>query len=98
MRCEVLPNTPLSDGHDAVRDAFSGCYFDEEGCSLGFMRLSNYSRRYDFANATFRDEPRKNDHKHGADAFRYSIVGMPFKEEEDASMYRSHRVSTDNIW
>ena len=63
--------TELMAGVQMVRKHLKGCYFDEERCKAGIIRLDGYKKRYSRADQRFTDDPNKaNGCSEGADAFR----------------------------
>ncbi len=55
---------------DADRDYLSICWFDEEVCEQGILRLDNYTKRWNDHLGCYADDPKKDDNVHGADAFQ----------------------------
>jgi hypothetical protein len=66
----VMERSDLQDGIEAVRTLLPLCHFDKEDCALGITRLRSYSKERNEKLDTWRDNPRKDDACHGADAFR----------------------------
>lgn len=74
-KVEIVPKLWISDGIGAVKDMFINCYFDESKCIIGLQMLSQYRKQWDKSNGMFLNEPiKKNQCKHGSDAFRYLWV------------------------
>ena len=71
----VAPSLPVDDGIQAVRSALASCWFDEAKCARGIEALRQYRRDYDEKGRTFRLRPLHDWTSHGADAFRYLIIG-----------------------
>lgn len=72
---DVLPNTPVDPGIQAVRSFLPGCWIDKTKCAKGLESLRSYHREWDDKRHTFKDTPRHDWTSHGADAFRYLAVG-----------------------
>lgn len=70
-RFEVVPRvTDIHTGIQAVRNVFSSCWFDEEGCKEGLDHLAGYRKEWDAKHGVWRGTPRHDEHCHSADAFR----------------------------
>ena len=68
---EIVPRIDrIQTGIQMTRDAFSSCWFDEEGCKEGLKRLEMYRKEWDERRAVWKDEPRHDKASNGADAFR----------------------------
>lgn len=55
---------------EAARKFLSICWFDESFCELGISRLDNYCKRWNDHLGCWADEAKKDDNRHGADAFQ----------------------------
>lgn len=60
----------LEDERDQVRAFLHGCWFDEARCSRLIEHLDGYCKAWNSTFLCFHDYAEKNDHIHGADAFR----------------------------
>jgi len=69
------PITKKQVGIDKVREMFSRFAFDEEKCAIGISHIRKYSRVWNDILNEFSQEPRHDEHSHGADALRYGCVG-----------------------
>ena len=56
--------------NNMLRDAFSSCWFDEEGCKDGLKHLYMYHKEWDAARGVWKDKPRHDKASNGSDAFR----------------------------
>lgn len=65
----------LQHGIDQTRLSMQGCYWDDEGCKEGLMRLENYSREWNTRLQCWHDHPKHDDASHGSDAFRQFSTG-----------------------
>lgn len=65
---------------EGARMILPSCEFDEEGCSGGIVHMESFSKEWDDKFSVWRNEPRRDDHKHGADGFMTFSDG--FKEVE----------------
>lgn len=63
---------------EGARMILPQCEFDEEGCADGIIHLESFSKEWDDKFSVWRNEPRRDDHKHGADGFMTFSDG--FKE------------------
>lgn len=68
---EIVPRIDrVQTGIQMTRDAFSSCWFDEEGCKDGLKHLDMYRKQWDDRLGVWKDEPRHDKASNGADAFR----------------------------
>lgn len=69
---EIVPViTNLEVGINLTKKHMAGLWIDEDRCKLGIDRLDGYKRKWDSVQATWRNEPEKNDgNSEGADALR----------------------------
>lgn len=68
---EIVPRIDrVQTGIQMTRNAFSSCWFDEEGCKDGLKRLEMYRKEWDERRGVWKDEPRHDKASNGADAFR----------------------------
>lgn len=58
------------DGIQLMRDAFSQCTFDEEGCKEGLAHLGQYRKDWNARLGCWSDKPRHDVHSEAADAIR----------------------------
>lgn len=73
---EVVPRvSEIQHGIMVTRDAFSGYWFDEEGCKEGLSHLGQYKKQWDERLACWKDEPRHDVHSEAADAIRQHAQG-----------------------
>ena len=72
----VLPMTPLEDGINATRVAFSRLWFDERACQQGLECVRNYRREMNQRLGELKPEPVHDWASHGADALRYLCNGL----------------------
>lgn len=71
----IAPNLMLDDGIQAVRSSLATSWFDEEKCARGIESLRQYQRDFDEKGKTWRGRPKHDWTSHGADSFRYMVVG-----------------------
>lgn len=71
----IAPNLMLDDGIQAVRSSLASSWFDEEKCKRGIESLRQYQRDFDEKGKTWRGRPKHDWTSHGADSFRYMVVG-----------------------
>lgn len=68
---ELVPRIDrVQTGIQMTRDAFSSCWFDEEGCKDGLKHLDMYRKEWDAARGVWKDQPRHDKASNGSDAFR----------------------------
>lgn len=68
---EIVPRVlELQHGISTTRDAFASAWFDEEGCKEGLIHLERYRKKWNASTGCFTDQPLKDIHTEGADAFR----------------------------
>lgn len=94
---EVVPRIPLEiDGIEMMRQVFSICRFDEEGCGKGLEHLSTFRFERDQRNDRYKDTPKKGPEKHAADAIRQFAQGWraerePYNDDSENRMLRANR-------
>lgn len=62
-------------GIQLVRDVFSQCTFDEEGCKEGLVHLGMYKKEWNSRLGVWSDTPRHDIHSEAADAIRQFAQG-----------------------
>lgn len=77
VQTSIVPQAPIYDGINAVRNLIPRCFFDTEKCTRGIDTLRNYRREWDERRKVFHDKPLHDWASHGADAFRYLAQGLP---------------------
>lgn len=65
----------LSHGIQMTRNVFPNCWFDEAGCKEGIAHLDGYKKMWSSTMQRYTDQPRKDVHTEGADAFRQFAQG-----------------------
>lgn len=60
---------------DATRLFIRKCRFNPVTCKTGLMHLRKYSKVKDLVRNVFRNEPRHDEHSHGADAYQVMAMG-----------------------
>lgn len=73
---KVVPNIPIDDGIQAVRNIINRCWFDKVACEKGIDCLMSYHKEWDESNQIFKAHPEHDWASHGADAFRYFAVAF----------------------
>lgn len=66
----------LQHGIQKTRDSFSSCWFDEQRCAEGITHLQMYRKRWNTTTGNWSQEPLKDVHTEGADAFRQFAQGF----------------------
>ena len=74
----------VDDGISAARMRFNRFWFDEEGCKRGLDCLRMYRAEFDEKNNTLKSRPLHDWASHGADAFRYGVMGADENSREMA--------------
>ena len=72
----VLAKTSKSDRRDNVRNNFKYCWFDKEKCSNSLDLLKEYRKKWNESIGGFIDEEEKNEARHTADSFWYSLQAI----------------------
>tara|TARA_Y100000310_G_scaffold239682_1_gene243377 strand:- start:14241 stop:15527 length:1287 start_codon:yes stop_codon:yes gene_type:complete len=73
---QVLPKTGVNQGISAVQAAFPNCKFNTGSTKEGLEALENYQAKVSKKEGVMLDQPAHNKFSHGADAFRYLILGI----------------------
>jgi phage terminase large subunit len=79
LKLSVLPQHNDDDGINAARVRFNRFYFDKDGCELGLNRLRMYRAEFDEKHQVLKTRPLHDRNSHGADAFRYAVMGAEEK-------------------
>ena len=90
----IVTKLGLQDGIEATRNILASCYFDQENCKTGIIRLKKYKKIFDEKNNCYKDSPAHDISSHGADGFRTFAVGfgqyLDFEEtDEDYNIYNN---------
>lgn len=75
-------------GIQLVRDVFSQCTFDEEGCKDGIAHLAMYKKEWNARLGVWSDTPRHDIHSEAADAIRQFAQGFRPKSVVEAPKRR----------
>jgi phage terminase large subunit len=89
LNCTVVPRHNVDDGINAARMRFNRFWFDAEACKRGLDCLRMYRAEFDEKNNTLKSKPLHDWASHGADAFRYGVMGA--EESEQAETYEINR-------
>ncbi len=73
---EPLPQHGVDDGINAVRMKLNTVWFDSKSCEHGIDCLRMYRAEFDEKHKTLKPRPLHDWASHGADAFRYFIMGI----------------------
>lgn len=79
----VLARTDIDPGIDKARNTIPLCWFDAEKCERGIEALRNYRTEWDVDKKTFKPRPLHDWSSHGADAFRYGCMHVPYEDEDN---------------
>ena len=86
MKVEVVSRVPYkAEAIQAVRDVLPKCYFDEENAAGGVASLDGFKKEWNDKLGVWRDEPVRNDAKHGADAFEQFARGYTARMDHQGS-------------
>jgi phage terminase large subunit len=76
LTTKVVKRHAPEDGIEAVRMVLDRCYWDREGTAVGLHALRNYRTDYNEKLRNFAPRPLHDWASHGADAFRYAVMGL----------------------
>lgn len=93
---EVVPNVPLDDGIEAVRNTLPMCWFDKTKCAQALEALRHYRREWDDKRGEFRARPLHDWSSHYADAFRYLALGL--KEDTPLDIAKRPKQQRVGAW
>lgn len=65
-----------ADWIDATRLHLRKCRFDRDNCGPGISHLRKYTKRLDPVRNVYLNEPRHDEHSHGADGFQVMAMGV----------------------
>jgi hypothetical protein len=66
---------------ERARQVLPMCWFDEEGCNQGLIRLDGYRKEFDDKLGTWKAQPLHDINSHGADAFMTFADGYHLERE-----------------
>ena len=75
-RVRIVPKVAIANRINAARSIFPRCFFDEEKCAQGLLRLRNYRYEVDPETGQWSANPLHDDNSNGADAFTYYAVAL----------------------
>ncbi|MCZ7856014.1 terminase family protein [Agrobacterium salinitolerans] len=75
LNCEIVPRHEVDDGVNAARTRFNRFWFDRDGCKRGIDCLRMYRSEFDEKNQVLKSRPLHDWASHGADSFRYGVMG-----------------------
>ena len=85
LRTAIVPNHSVDDGIHAVRMAMPKVWIDAERCERLVDCLRSYRSEFSDKLQTSRPQPLHDWASHGADAFRYAIMGAAASNENSKS-------------
>lgn len=87
--CRIVSLHAVDDGINAVRMKFPQMWFNSkgEGMDRGLDCLRMYRSEYDDKNLTLKTRPLHDWASHGADAFRYGVMGLRLTQHTVAPKY-----------
>lgn len=72
----VVKRKSIAEGIQAVRSFLSQCNFHEKRCKKGVQCLDFYRKKWNDMLKVYYDEPLHDQWSHGADSFRYGVLGL----------------------
>lgn len=93
LSCTIVPNHKVDDGINAARMRFNRMWFDAEKCKHGIDCLRMYQAEFDEKHQVLKTRPLHNWASHGADAFRYGVMGAREKKTFNFTNTRSQGLS-----
>lgn len=75
FNCSIVPKHNVDDGISGVRMKFNRFWFDRTNCERGIDCLRMYRAEFDEKNMVLKSRPLHDWASHGADAFRYAVMG-----------------------
>lgn len=82
LNVRIVPRHEVMDGIDAARVRFNRMWFDADRCARGLDCLRMYRADYDDKNQVLRPRPLHDWASHGADAFRYGVMGADDRPQQ----------------
>lgn len=82
LKCRVVGRHEVDDGINASRMAFNRMWFDKEKCARGLDCLRMYRSEFDEKHQVLRSRPVHDWASHGADSFRYGVMGANEKTQK----------------
>lgn len=75
-KVRIVPKVAIPNRINAARSIFPRCFFDEEKCAAGLLRLRNYRYEVDAETGEWSANPLHDDNSNGADALTYYAVAL----------------------
>jgi hypothetical protein len=85
LKCKVLQSHFVDDGINAARVAFNRMWFDAENCKRGLDCLRMYRSEFDEKLQVLKSRPVHDWASHGADSFRYGVMGANENRQQKRS-------------
>lgn len=77
FKVKIVPRIQdINEGIHMTRSVFGSCWFDEEKCDTGLVRLESYRKDWNEKTQTYRERPAHTEASNGADAFRQFAQGF----------------------
>ena len=92
----IVPNIPIQDGIDNVRNVLPRSWFDRTKCDYGLRCLVNYHKEFNEKMGEYKWYPVHDKWSHGADAFRYACLVVD--RETDSYVRPLEVVHEFDIW
>jgi hypothetical protein len=74
IHARIVPNVPIMDGIEVLRQLLRNCYIDEERCKKGIECLEMYHKEYDAKRGCYCDRPVHDKYSNGSDSGRYLSI------------------------
>lgn len=78
FKCSAMPDLSVQHGIERVRQILRICWFSEEKCPTGLVKLENYRKDWNEKLGCYRETPLRDSNRHAADAFRTFAIGHHF--------------------
>lgn len=75
IEMKVVEKLSVDEGIQSVRSVLPLCQFDAEQCKRGIQCLDFYRKKWNDTAKVYYDKPFHDQWSHGADSFRYAILG-----------------------
>lgn len=92
LKCTIVPRHNVEDGIEAARMRFNRMWFDAEACEKGVECLRMYRAEYDDKNDVLKNKPLHDWASHGADAFRYGVMGLNDRKAAPAPEFKRRKI------
>ena len=88
---DVVPQTGIATGIEAVREILPHCVFDQLNCEQGINKLEAYRKEWDDKRGCWKDRPYHDENSHGADSFRMFAVSQNNRNQVGMAFFKRAR-------